>query len=285
MTEIGLLILVIIVAWYVVSSTLYKRTDYYETTHKNWLQVRFNAGNYGEYLTYCALQKYEKDGAKFLYNCYLPKDNGETTEIDVLMIHTSGVYVFESKNYSGWIFGNEYQKTWTQTLPSGRKSHKEHFLNPIMQNKLHIKWLQNQIGNTATIHSIIVFSERCTLKQVDVSSSDIYVIKRNNVARTVRDIDARIGCELSAEAINDIYEKLYGFTQASDAVKEKHVADIKNHKEGMVVEEQWEVRAEDLCPRCGGKLVLRTTQRGPYAGSQFYGCSNYPRCKYIKNSR
>ena len=33
-----------------------------------------------------------------------------------------------------------------------------------------------------------------------------------------------------------------------------------------------------ICPRCGGKLVLRTGKNG----STFYGCSNYPKCKFIK---
>lgn len=38
-----------------------------------------------------------------------------------------------------------------------------------------------------------------------------------------------------------------------------------------------------ICERCGAKLVLRTATRGANAGNQFYGCSNYPHCKYIKN--
>lgn len=33
------------------------------------------------------------------------------------------------------------------------------------------------------------------------------------------------------------------------------------------------------CPNCGAPMVLRTARRGPNAGGQFYGCSNYPRCK------
>ena len=40
------------------------------------------------------------DGASFLFNCYLPMENKETTEIDAIMIHHSGIYVFESKNYA-----------------------------------------------------------------------------------------------------------------------------------------------------------------------------------------
>ena len=38
-----------------------------------------------------------------------------------------------------------------------------------------------------------------------------------------------------------------------------------------------------ICPKCGGALVLRTAKKGANAGSQFYGCSNYPNCKYTKN--
>ncbi len=40
---------------------------------------------------------------------------------------------------------------------------------------------------------------------------------------------------------------------------------------------------EKLCPRCGSKLVLRTAKRGNYVGNQFWGCSQYPKCRYIEN--
>lgn len=98
-----------------------------------------------------------------MFNTYLPKgENGETTEIDVIMICYQGIFVFESKNYSGWIFGNEKYKTWTQTLPQGkgRKAKKEKFLNPIMQNKLHIECLQEVLGDdleNVPIFSVVVF--------------------------------------------------------------------------------------------------------------------------------
>ena len=85
----------------------------------------------------------------------------ETTEIDVLMISPKGLFVFESKNYSGWIFGSENQKNWYQTLPAGRgRSHKENFYNPIMQNRSHIKHLKAFLGTDIPVRSIIVFSDR-----------------------------------------------------------------------------------------------------------------------------
>ena len=36
------------------------------------------------------------------------------------------------------------------------------------------------------------------------------------------------------------------------------------------------------CPRCGSPLVLRKARRGRHAGSEFYGCSSYPKCGYIR---
>lgn len=284
------LLFIIFLIWYIVSDSAYKKTDYYKTTHKSFVAMRFDTGNFGEYLTYKYLRKFEEDGARFLYNCYLPKENGETTEVDVMMIHQSGIYVFESKNYSGWIFGSEDSKNWTQTLPSGRKAHKEHFLNPIIQNKVHIKWLVKLIGEEAPIHSIIVFSERCTLKKIDLKSTGIYVIKRNVVAQVVSEINKRTGNVLSKEQVDTLYEKLYPYTQTTDMLRERHVQDIKekysdapcSQHNPFVFKEVTEDK-DFICPKCGGKLVKRVSKRGNYAGKSFYGCGNYPKCRYIKN--
>ena len=225
-----LIILIYIIAfagWFGISSYFYKKTSYYDTTHKSFGKMRFDLGNYGEYLTYRKLRKQEEQGARFLFNCYLPAKKDETSEIDVLMIADSGIYVFESKNYSGWIFGSEKSKTWTQTLPNGKKSRKEHFYNPIMQNKTHIKWLQNLIGTEFPVYSVIVFSERCTIKKMDVTSSDVKVIKRDRLNRVVKEIKKENGTKLSEEQISHLYEQLYPYTQVGEDVKKKHIERVR----------------------------------------------------------
>jgi hypothetical protein len=262
----------------VFSNKNYKNTDYYNTTQKSYSSVFFNKGNYGEYLTYEALRSFEAEGARFLFNCYLPKENGETTEIDILMIHSSGIYVLESKNYSGWIFGSETQKYWTQTLPSRRKN-KSYFLNPIIQNKLHIKWLTNLVGGGVPVHSIIVFSERCELKQIELSSTNIHVVKRSMLGPTVRAIDSRTVNLLSMAQVNDLYAKLYPYTQVSESVKSQHIHNVQHNQSTQGNGTYNALR----CPMCGSSLVLRQAKKGSYAGKQFYGCSNFPRCRYIRN--
>lgn len=319
----------------------YKASAYYQITKLSFLTIWGDKGRFGEYLTYRYLKKYEKSGGKFLFNVYIPKENEETTEIDVLMINQKGIFVFESKNYSGWIFGKEEQKSWCQTLPEGRgKSHKEHFYNPIMQNRSHIKYLKALIEEEIPMHSIIVFSERCTLKNVEVKSTDISVIKRNEVEFVVSNICKQMsGNALTEEDIARIYTKLYPYTQVSDEVKAQHIENIQNklekkpdrgtaksgHSSGLENKEQQiaepsvsiqeanvseeaeevqEVKGEsqtpetdlvkpmeadtpkpqtEKCPKCGGNLVLRTASRGANAGNQFWGCANYPKCRYVRS--
>lgn len=279
----------------------YKESTYYRITKLPFSQVRKDIGRFGEYLIYNNLKKLEKDGAKFLFNVYIPKSENETTEIDVLMICSKGIFVFESKNYSGWIFGSENQKNWYQTLPRGRgESRKESFYNPIMQNRTHIKHLTTLIGEDVKMHSIIAFSQRCTLKNVNVTSQDVKVIKRDAIKLLVTEMCKKEPTEvLSEEKINEIYNLLYPFTQADEALKAKHIADIKNKLEPKVAKNETDVAKEDakeevapkvevksqteekICPKCGGKLVLKTASRGANAGKKFYGCSNFPKCRYI----
>lgn len=284
---------------YVIDFLQYTNSTYYKVTGYSYLSVRWDLGRYGEYLTYRNLRPYEAEGAKFIFNCYLPRDNGDTTEVDVLMIYKSGLYVFESKNYSGWIFGNEKGKTWTQTLPQGRRSHKEHFLNPIMQNKLHIKWLRSLLQDeTIPIHSVIVFSERCTLKKVDIFSSNAVVIKRNILCKTVGEIDAKTTAKLEIDNVMGLYEKLYPYSQVSMDVRQAHIDSINSRIKQEETEKKFiqdqsdsnaniegisETQEQITCPQCGAPLVLRMAKKGKNAGQNFYGCSSFPKCKYIKN--
>lgn len=37
------------------------------------------------------------------------------------------------------------------------------------------------------------------------------------------------------------------------------------------------------CPRCGGALIMREARRGAHVGNKFYGCANFPKCRYVEN--
>ena len=313
----------------------YKEETYYKVTNVSYFNVLRDTGKYGEYLTYKYLKEFENQGAKFLFNIYVPKKDDETTEIDVLMISRKGLFVFESKNYSGWIFGNDNQRYWYQTLPSRRSSHKERFYNPVFQNNTHLKYLKSLLGDKIPVYSIITFSDRCTLKNITIHNSKVSVVDRYNVYKIVASIyNDNVEDSLTEVQVDDIYNKLFPYTQVSIDIKQKHINDIhnninQNNKETIEIMEPIEevinngegtvfinneVEIENklnceniqekldddniidntqndnnstkenlICPECGSTMLLRKARYGRHAGNEFYGCSNYPKCKYIKN--
>ena len=221
---------------------------------------------------------------------------------------TKGIFVFESKNYSGWIFGDEKEKYWTAMLPNKQKNK---FYNPIMQNKTHLKWIRSVVGDEIPLFSIIVFSERCELKKVTVYSEDVKVIKRDLTYATVRSIWDKNPDMVSEDRINELYECLRKLTNVDEAVKAAHIENIeKKYKQQPAESQQMSVdnnieattevineaiNAENaecgempeetlLCPKCGAPLVLRTAKKGSNAGNQFYGCSAFPKCRYTQEA-
>ena len=194
----------------------------------SFLKTVFDKGNYGEFLTFDYLEKLGGDN-KLMTNLYIPKEDGSTTEIDLIMLSHTGIYVFESKNYSGWIYGDEKNKNWTQTLENKQKNK---FFNPIWQNKAHITALKSivDIENDSLYKSYIIFSERCTLKKINIVSPNIKVIKRDQLNNAIR-TDTRNSPELlTTEEINRLCSDLQKYAHADEQVKEAHIDNIKNRK-------------------------------------------------------
>lgn len=284
------IVLIVLIACIInVKKRQYEKTEYYQQTKNAYIKVRFDKGLLGEFYTYKYLNSLE-GYKRYLFNLYVPKSNGETTELDVVLLHESGIYVFESKNYSGWIFGTETQQYWTQTLPAGRgRSQKNKFFNPIIQNKGHIKWLQTFLADqTLPFYSYIVFSDRCKLKNINLTTGKHYVINRYNLLSAVQKNVAIAGKQLSPDRIDIIFEKLYPLTQIDEAQKVMHLYNVKQKKQGTIspiapVTTKTSDKIKKVCPRCGGKLIIRTAVKGSHQGKKFLGCSNYPKCRYIED--
>lgn len=205
----------------------YQSSNYYQSTNNSFLSVYFNKGLYGEYSLYRYLQPFESLGCKFLFNLYVQRDNGKTSEIDIIMFHSKGLFVIECKNYSGWIFGNEHNKQWTQTLPVGYgKSHKEHFYNPIMQNATHIRAIRKYIDDTIPIYSVIAFADKCTLKNVTVRSNVIVTYYSSLQSAIKSKLSEINNYSMPLDLMNETYNKLSQYANADDNTKYQHIHDI-----------------------------------------------------------
>lgn len=92
----------------------------------------------------------------------LPRPDGKgTTQIDHVVVSPFGIFVIETKNYAGWIFGDETSRYWTQVI-HGKKSR---FQNPLHQNALHVRALANAAGlSKDCFRNLVYFVGEATLK-------------------------------------------------------------------------------------------------------------------------
>lgn len=122
------------------------------------------------------------------HDLYIQKPNREYTQIDVAVATKAGIIVLEVKDYSGWIFGNEHQKYWTQILAFGKEKHR--FYNPVMQNYGHIQAIRQCLPNNPDIpiFSVIVFFGNSELKNVTCNADNTFIIYPHSIRQVVADI-------------------------------------------------------------------------------------------------
>ena len=77
------------------------------------------------------------------------------------------------------------------------------------------------------IHSVIVFSERCQLKSINVVSENVHVLKRENLKKFVQTHKKSAKQFFTQEEIQSIYDKLSPQTQVSDEVKKLHIQSVQ----------------------------------------------------------
>ncbi|MDR0236589.1 nuclease-related domain-containing protein [Acinetobacter sp.] len=124
----------------------------------------FLKGKLGEFAVSTHVKLYlDKQNYSLLNDCTLLDEQNQTTQIDHILLSPFGIFVIETKNYKGWIFGTERQKNWTQKIY--KKSYK--FQNPLHQNYKHQKVLEYVLADIVDadqIHSVIVFMPDCEFK-------------------------------------------------------------------------------------------------------------------------
>lgn len=188
-----------------------------------------NLGPYGEFLTFkkvVAACKCHRDYFKILNNVYLPSKNG-TTEVDCVLIHETGIYVLESKNVGGKIYGSYKQKNWTQILEHSARSQ---FYNPVWQNEGHIAALKSILGSEYNYFSYVVFSERCVLAEVPEDSPVVVILRRQNLESALVG-DFTRNHSLSIAQVDSLYAKLSPFADVSEGVKKEHIRQVKKMNE------------------------------------------------------
>ena len=143
------------------------------------------------------------------HDLYIQKTNGEYSQVDIAVATKAGIIVFEVKEYSGWIFGNEHHQYWTQLLAYGKSKHR--FYNPVMQNSGHIKTIRRCLPQNPgiPIYSVIVFYGNCEFKNITCNADNTFII----YPRSIRQVVSKILKQPNANFGNK-YEIMNLFTAA-----------------------------------------------------------------------
>lgn len=207
----------------------------------------------------------------------LPTNNG-TTQIDHLVVSKYGVFVIETKNYRGDIYGSDYQENWTQIIVTEVRYKrnpfkvytyvtKNQFYNPVKQALGHVYSLKNLLKEYKylPIVPIVAFVGDANLGKVDRKQNVVYEDDLLNVIRKYKTT------YLPEKEVVAVVAKVQNNNEREIVNNKQHINNIKQSQ--RMTKEHVAVR---ICPKCGGQLIER---QGPY--SKFLGCSNYPKCRYI----
>jgi restriction system protein len=201
-----------------------------------------------------------------IHNVTLKTPDG-TTQIDHIFVSQFGVFVVETKNYSGWIFGNEHQPMWTQKI--FKTTHR--FQNPLRQNYKHVKTLETLLNLPfEQIHSVIVFIGNSEFKSKPKMPANVtyargyisYIKSKTEVFLSLSDVESVITAINSARI------------SPSLATNREHIQNVQRRLDAA---------APRSCPKCGAPMVLRSKKYGDKAGSPFWGCSAFPKCRTTQN--
>lgn len=222
-------------------------------------------GHRGENIVRSRLAELDRTKYMVLNDLLIPnaKSKSSTSQIDHVVVSQYGLFVIETKNYSGQIRGKETDAQWTQV----NYRRKDRLSNPLRQNYGHVQAIKELLGESLSgkIVSIVAFTGNAEL-MVEVKMGT-HLIYTKHLVKTIQQYDQVV---LSAEQEKQIIEKL---RTAHIADREQRKTHTKNIKSALASDR--EAVKNGICPKCGGKIVQRNGKYGP-----FKSCSNFPKCRY-----
>ena len=243
-----------------------------------------------------------------LHDICLVDQDGNSAQIDFLVI-TPYVRVFiECKNLFGDIEINN-KGEFIRTIEYGNKKYKEGIYSPITQNERHMLVYKNCVTQDKNVilrlgiekwfddwvKSLVVLANPKTILNDKFAPKDIKskVIRADQLINTLKSLKSSdkssrkdmldMGNKALARNHEDRKDYLEKFLELK---KEMESEEAANKSEQVPTETPSPSPIQDeekLCPKCGSKLVLRTAKKGNYQGNQFWGCSRYPKCRYMEN--
>ena len=208
----------ILVSVYLYRHHLYNKLDRQKLSHSSYYDVSFG----GERKCSDEVVRILKDvgGYKKIVVNWHYCENGEPSCADVILLHETGIYVVEAKDYQGWISGEPEDEYWVQTLCGSQlTSYKNYFYNPLMKNSSCIRSLQKELPDMKWLpfFSMAVFGNQCELENAGLSDNTSKIILVRQLSYTIYGMVRSARKFLAPQVIDEIYDRLQVLPSAKTA--------------------------------------------------------------------
>jgi len=243
------------------------KKDQTQTSGDNQKSTAEIKGIFGERLVFAVLKDLPKDYV--LLSDLVVSNGAGYTQIDHVVVSPYGIFVLETKNFTGKIIGSRDAEMWTQVVKNKQMMRQ----NPIVQNAVHVDALQKLLSKdkTAPIIPIVVMTGNCTLK-VDKLTRQDHVVHVGDLLSVIKSHDKLLVEEQKMTATINILTKA---NIIDSAIRETHVENLRKRQQ-----ERDALIAEQICPICGDGLILK---RGN--NNNFWSCNSYPQCRFSISDR
>lgn len=211
---------------------------------KHHEKVATRKGEIGEYKIDIQLAQLPK-GYKYLSDIMIKNSRAKSgfSQIDHVVITPYGIFVIETKNYQGTIYGGKDRKTWSV-------NGKFKMMNPFIQNYGHIQGIKNHIETKYhdQFISVVSFTKRCTFKidEMDyrkIASNefivyDVELSEYINRKVSVLKINNKESIILKENDIDRIYISMIEANIKDSTIRKQHVESLKIEKgsiEGEII--------------------------------------------------
>lgn len=199
----------------------------FDTNEKRYIvnESSFAYGEKGEEQIKQMLDRLDINEGRCLYNLFVEKRSGRYSEIDAVVISKAGIFVIESKYFSGKIIGRINYEKWRHVRRNGEV---EMVFNPISQNSVHLKALKDYLNlDEDDFKSYVVFSNQCSIANVPKNGDNFRVLNTNDLLYLLKK-DMRESVQRFSEYdVDDIYDKLLDCTNVDEEIIKKHTFDVK----------------------------------------------------------
>ncbi|MCL2555524.1 MAG: NERD domain-containing protein [Firmicutes bacterium] len=172
---------IVLLFFLIVPAFIYSSWINYEQRKWDDLQLLKTAtkphrGTYSERSFVLQLLKKGFHPKAIFHDIYVKKQDGNYTQIDLVLATKVGLLAIEIKDYAGRIYGKGNQKYWTQVLSYGRIKHR--FYNPVMQNANHIVHLKKLLAKEKVpIFNVIIFYGNSSFYGVSEIPNGVFCVK------------------------------------------------------------------------------------------------------------